>query len=339
MLKGAVLGLGNIALGGHLPVYARDPYLREQVTIVAGADLCEANRAQAKARWPHLRLYESAASLMATEQLDFIDICTPPATHRGIIETAVARGWHVLCEKPLATNLADLAAIAAILENPQVVFKPVHQYLYSPHWQAVEQYCRQEQLRPYYFQARVLRTSANQGNQEWAPAWRTNPLESGGGIVVDHGVHLFYLAASLMGEPKKVTALTRSFKHSYQVEDTALIILEFEHGITEISLSWAAQRRQIELLLLDKTVEILVEENQVSFYQPENEQILAVSTGLSSNSTHENWYPPLLINFVNKIIAQDYGSEKLHEALTAARCALAVYLSNELGRGVSMEEL
>ena len=110
-LRGAMLGAGNIALRGHAPQWAHDPRLREEVEIVAVADLSRSNLEAARAWFPQARLYERAEELLDAETLDFCDICTPPSTHRPLVEKAAARGLHVLCEKPLAPTLADAERI------------------------------------------------------------------------------------------------------------------------------------------------------------------------------------------------------------------------------------
>ncbi|MFI5184348.1 MAG: Gfo/Idh/MocA family protein, partial [Vicinamibacteria bacterium] len=111
-LRGALLGAGNIALDGHGPQWARDEALQRDVEIVAVADLSPSNLQAALNLFPNATPYARAQDLLDREDLDFGDICTPPFTHRALIEQAAERGLHVLCEKPLAPSLADAQGIS-----------------------------------------------------------------------------------------------------------------------------------------------------------------------------------------------------------------------------------
>jgi hypothetical protein len=156
-LRGALLGAGNIALRGHAPQWSGDPFLSREVEIVAVADLSAAEV------FPQARPYAHADELLANETLDFCDVCAPPFTHRPLVEGAVARGVHVLCEKPIAPTLADAEAIAQAVRTAGVVFVPCHQYHHSPQWQAVARLLPRIG-RIHLVEYEVHRTAANPGN-------------------------------------------------------------------------------------------------------------------------------------------------------------------------------
>ena len=63
--------------------------------------------------------------------LDVIDLCTPPNTHRGLIEQALAAGLHVVCEKPLIGSLADVDAVASGAARRQGPLFPIFQYRFG----------------------------------------------------------------------------------------------------------------------------------------------------------------------------------------------------------------
>ncbi len=100
MLRGAIIGLGNVALDGHLPGWSA----RDGVEIVAVTDVQRERQADALARMPGARWFDSAEALLEHPGLDFVDICTPPSSHAPLIERALTRGLHVLCEKPLVRS-------------------------------------------------------------------------------------------------------------------------------------------------------------------------------------------------------------------------------------------
>ena len=107
MLRGAIIGLGNVALDGHLPGWSaarrrRDRRRHRRAAPTGGPRRRRACRGRAGSTRPR-RCWSIAG-------LDFVDICTPPSSHAPLIERALTRGLHVLCEKPLVRSPAELDA-------------------------------------------------------------------------------------------------------------------------------------------------------------------------------------------------------------------------------------
>src|SRR5439155_461479 len=179
--------------------------LLSEVELVAVADLSPANREAARALFPAARICARAEDILESQALDFCDICTPPFTHRALVEQAASRGVHVLCEKPLAPTVEDTEQIARAVRAGRVVFQPCHQYRHSPQWEAVSRLLPRIG-RVYFVEYEVQRTQAGEGNPNWSPAWRTDRDFAGGGILVDHGAHIFYQLRAILGEPETVQA-------------------------------------------------------------------------------------------------------------------------------------
>src|SRR5437016_538549 len=95
-MRGAIVGFGEVARHGHWPAYADS----RQLSIVAVVERSAERRAMAEGLTPALRAYDTIDALAAAETIDFIDICTPPALHGEPVLAGLARGWHVVCEKP-----------------------------------------------------------------------------------------------------------------------------------------------------------------------------------------------------------------------------------------------
>src|SRR4051812_672181 len=108
-LRGAIIGYGFISGKGHAPAYLQ----REDVEIVAVADIAEGRRQYVSETLPRARIYSDYRALLDAEagKLDFVDVSTPPCDHAAIAHAALDRGLHVLCEKPLTTTLADARSL------------------------------------------------------------------------------------------------------------------------------------------------------------------------------------------------------------------------------------
>ncbi len=333
-LRGALLGAGNIALRGHAPQLAEA--LRGEIEIVALADLSASNLEQARALFPAATAYLRTDDLLNAETLDFCDICTPPFTHRALIEDAAERGLHVLCEKPLASNLADADPIARAVRAAGIVFQPCHQYHYSPDWQVVRDLIPRLG-RIHFAEYEVHRTAANEGNAHWSPGWRTDRDFAGGGILVDHGAHIFYQLRAILGAPRTVQATVRTLQHtSYQVEDTALVVLDFDDCLAQISLTWAARRREIQFRFVGERGEIVGDDEGVRIKADTCERI-AFGGGMSKGSSHSDWYAPLFSAFAERIRSGDRSDEALEEALYVTRLIARAYESSREGRTLPFE--
>src|SRR5205807_9987860 len=78
------------------------------------------------------------AALRDLAPLDFIDICTPTASHLELIMWGLEQGYHVVCEKPVALTRAEAARIAAAARASARIVMPCHQYRYNPAWPRVQ---------------------------------------------------------------------------------------------------------------------------------------------------------------------------------------------------------
>jgi predicted dehydrogenase len=326
-LRGLLLGAGNIALRGHAPQWTGA--LSKDVEIVGIADLSAENREAARAIFPDAHIYDSAEAALAVEAPDFVDICTPPFTHLELIEQAAARGIHVLCEKPLAPTLDDALHIARLMRKAEVVFQPCHQYNYSPPWRVVRDLAPRLG-RIHFAEYTVRRTAANEGNAHWAPEWRTKRDLAGGGILVDHGAHILYQLRSVMGEPQRISATVRTLlHHTYGVEDTALLTLDHGNALAEISLSWAAKRREIAFRFVGEHGELVGDEEKLQLFADTTEVIPL--GGMSRNSSHSEWFGPLFAEFVDRIRRDDLSTDAMDEAIYVARVTERAYASSRSG--------
>jgi predicted dehydrogenase/uncharacterized membrane protein YbhN (UPF0104 family) len=334
-LRGALLGAGNIALKSHAPQWSQNPDLARDVEIVAVADLSKENLERAKALLPGAKLYQSADELLLGETIDFVDICTPPFTHSDLVAKAAARGVHVVCEKPLSSTLDQAQEIVTAVTQSGIVFQPCHQYHYSPQWLALQSFFSRLG-HVYIAEYEVHRTEANPGNQNWSPSWRTNPLLAGGGILADHGAHIFYQLRAVLGEPKTVQATVRTLRHQdYQVEDTALVTLDYVDCLAHVRLSWAARSRKIHFRFVGEAGEIVGNDEKLLLHAETTEEI-AFNSGMSQNSSHAEWYAPLLLGFVEKVRKGETDTSALDEAVYVTRLISLAYQSSDEERALPL---
>ena len=339
MIHGAIIGIGKIAQTGHLPAYA-DPRIRDQAVIVAAADPSPASRALAAQTAPGLRLYEDLQTLLAKEQVDFLDICTTPQTHRAIIEQGVSRKLHIVCEKPLASTLEDAAYISTLLRaEARLAFVPCHQYRYSPLWVQFKRFLDGQTLKDgFLLEFSVYRTEADPGLHRGGPVWRMEKKTSGGGILADTGVHYLYLCLWMLGLPASVSArVSRLAHHGTEVEDTALVTLEYNHGMVQIILTWAADRRanSARCVTLHGS---LVYDGQ-SLVRRIGDQSTRIPVADASDKTHYvTMYADLFDEFVGYVHSGTPCTPWIDEAYHAVQLLHACYRSAQEERTVHLDE-
>jgi len=132
-LRTAVVGGGLIAQAIHLPNLAR---LADQFGLVAIADVSRTVAGGLAARYAPARAYTDWRTMLDTERLDAVVICSPHATHAEVALAALDRGVHVLVEKPLCIAPDDAAAICRRRNETGVVVQVGYMKRYDPAYEA-----------------------------------------------------------------------------------------------------------------------------------------------------------------------------------------------------------
>jgi len=298
MLRGAIIGLGNVAVHGHLPTWLNHP----KAGIVAAADSVAARRTEFERLVPGGRWYESADELLTGEKLDFVDICTPPATHALLIRAALQRGLHVLCEKPLVCRALELAELVELVDKTGLVLYSVHNWPHAPILRQVEDLLRQHEIgevRRCRWQ--TLRTQPAITGDGQGDNWRTNPVMAGGGILFDHGWHVFSILPRWFGaSPLRISAQLETRQHTqYRLEDTATVRLQYPRATAEIFLTWAADKRLTWAELEGTKGTIRVEDGEVVLSSPAaGSERRWTFPALSAGSHHPEWFGGVVTEFL-----------------------------------------
>jgi predicted dehydrogenase len=252
-----LIGCGGIARDQHLPGWARVPF----VEVAALADISGEALAQATALAPGAQPFSDWQQLLALDHLDIIDVCTPNRTHTAIVLAALARGCHVLCEKPLATTSREAQAMAdAALASRRVLMAAQH-LRFDPVAVQLHSLVAGGRLgEVYYTRAQWLR-------RRLLPARLTfiSRALSGGGPAVDIGVHVLDLAYWLLGAPEPVSVsafqsdrLARRpdlggawgdwDRACFDVEDFAAGLVRFANGsVLVLEASWLGFQPEREI--------------------------------------------------------------------------------------------
>ncbi len=339
MLKGAIIGFGKIAQNSHLKAYQNDE-LKNDVVITSVVEPLEENKEAGKKNNPQLNFYSSMDELFANEKIDFIDITAPPKFHSQLIQEGIKQNVNILCEKPFTLNLEEAETTYSLLINYEKVFMPCHQYRYSPIWQNFKNFLiNNNSDAKSLLQFNIFRLQADPGGTNFNPAWRTDKNVSGGGILADSGIHYLYISQWLLGNPKSVTAKIYNLNHSeYPVEDTAIIILEFEKAISEITLTWGADKRVNNARLVSSRGSLNYE-GKTYLLKNINGKEKTISVPDASDKAHYfSLYISLIKEFISKVNNNQRMGDFIKEAFDSINLLNKCYLSAETGKTILIND-
>lgn len=330
MLRGAVIGLGNVATGAHLPGWVG----REDVALVAVTDERPERRAVAEAAVPGARWYDGAEALFAEAALDFVDICTPPSSHGSLVRSALERGLHVLCEKPLVGSVAELTALADLAVASRRVLYTVHNWHHAPIVRRTAELVHQGAIgRVSGVTWRTLRTRPATTEDRRNGNWRLDPAVGGGGVLTDHGWHVSYILQSWIGElPTSVSARLQTRRHTgFAVEDTAEVRVTFPRATADVLLTWAAHTRGNCAELTGAEGSLCLEDEVLILRRGRDEQRWTIPPALSDGSVHPDWFDPVASRFLSAVRGGGPDPANLIEAGVCAALETSARESNLRG--------
>ena len=291
MFKGAIIGFGQAAQHGHWPAYATSG----ELSIVAVVDRTPERRAVAESLRPSLRTYESLEALASEEAIDFLDICTPPAVHAAPLLTALAQGWHVVCEKPVLLDAAVVDRFRGSAAERRLSVVPVHNWKHAPIVREASARLRTGAIGALErVDIEVERLRDFTGADPSRPNWRRDPAIAGGGILMDHGWHAVYLTLHWFGD--RPQAIEASFHRpaADAVEDDADVRLVFGRGEASIRLTWNGTERRNTMRLVGSAGTIALADDRLIQRSAAGAEDVRYPEALSAGSHHADWFASLI---------------------------------------------
>lgn len=337
--RGAMIGFGMVAAKGHWPAYQES----NDFEIVAVVDPSAERLKAALALKPDLRTYSFVEDLLKNEKLDFIDICTPPSSHVKLAQTFIQHGLHVLCEKPLALHAGDYHLLAKNVQKYDRVVFTVHNWKYAPIYQKALEMIQQGCIGPvWHVELFTLRDTFCKGSAQGAAAgtsqpaedWRQNRDVAGGGILVDHGWHAFYLLLNLVNAtPERAMAKMHAQREDpNSLEDAVQTIVQFPEADGYIHLTWKAKMRRNSAIVHGQNGTLLLDDDRLlmTTHDGQREEI-TFESALSAGSHHEDWFRKLLPDFLEEIQNPAERGKNFREAGWCVALMCAAYESNLRG--------
>ncbi|WP_276358313.1 Gfo/Idh/MocA family protein [Cohnella caldifontis] len=196
-LKVGVIGTGSIS-EMHLNAYRNHP----DVELRAVCDWNAERAGKAAARYGAAKSFGDAREMLADPELTAVSICTWNSAHAELSIAALNAGKHVLVEKPLCMTVGEALDIQRAVRASGRLLMVGFVRRYDPGAKLLRRFADQGEFGEiYYAKASILRRLGNPGG------WFADAGRSGGGPLIDIGVHAIDLCWYLMGKPK-VAAVT-----------------------------------------------------------------------------------------------------------------------------------
>jgi predicted dehydrogenase len=187
----------------------------------------DAERGAASAEKYGVRFWPDLGELL--EGCNAVAVTSETVHHAALIEQAAARGRHVLCEKPLAATLEECDRIARAVAQSGITFMQSFPKRFDPVNHELRRMIREGELGRVWL-VRVRHGHFHGLEPEFIRQWYMDPALSGGGALLDEGVHAADLLRWLLGEPESVTATISNAALGLAVEDVAVAVFRFPDG-------------------------------------------------------------------------------------------------------------
>jgi predicted dehydrogenase len=173
------------------------------------------------------RQYETVEELLKDSKVDALIVSTPNYLHQSQTIAALRAGVHVMVEKPMAMNALEAEEMCEVAEKSGALLMVAHCWRFDP-----EVLWLKEQSTKL---GKIIRTKGIGVHTHWGPSgWFTQEAFAGGGALADMGIHALDTARFLLGDPKPVAVYAKigTYYKDFDVDDTGVIIMEWDNGAT-----------------------------------------------------------------------------------------------------------
>ena len=358
MNKVCIIGCGMIAQNAHIPAYK---YWSNDFEIVAVCDAFEASANKVAEEHGISNYYSDAETMLKEMQPDVVSICTPNMSHKEFAMLALSYGANVLCEKPLAFSYADACEMFDYAEKQGKLLMACQSIRFLPERLAAKELVNAGKVGDVYY-AELSRV-----RRRGIPTWGKFHLKeySGGGALVDIGVHGFDSVLWLMGNPKPRSVIaTMSKVHADEigsakssgalkggvdtskfnpdemnVESFAGGQVTFENGATlSFKISWAANlREENNIILAGKECGVDIEQRKIYTGEDGVSELEVGPSGFADEPFYGHFC--LIRNVAEVLKGKEEPYVKPQETIHTTAILEAAYLSASENREVMIEEL
>jgi predicted dehydrogenase len=180
------------------------------------------------------RQYDTVEASLKDGNVEALVVSTPNYLHAPQTIAALKAGVHVMVEKPMSMNAQEAEQMCEAAEKSGALLMVAHCWRFHPE----VQWLKEQSVKL----GKIVRTKAYAVHVHWGPGgWFAQKQFAGGGAMADMGVHALDTTRYLLGDPQPVSVYARIGTHygNYDVDDTGVIIIEWDNGTTSyVETGW-----------------------------------------------------------------------------------------------------
>jgi len=236
MIKVGLVGLGHMGL-----LHLRNTRFIEDIQLVAAADRSKRSLKEAES-YGVKNLFEDYHDMLKLNGLDAVIIALPNFMHEECVTLFAEKGVHIFVEKPLARNVSECKKIEQLVKKKGLILTVGHNYRFFDHVRKLKEACSKGILgdielanMEHFVNGPFAHPLEPKPVHEW---WLNREL-SGGGVLLDQGVHMIDLFRWFFPNPK-LMFVNLGYRYGLEIEDSAIIVLESQTSGTRgiISIGW-----------------------------------------------------------------------------------------------------
>lgn len=350
-LRVAIIGNGNISQA-HMRGYKA---LRDKVEIVACCDIDFEKAKRYAAQHGIPAVYADYNEMLAKEKPDAVSVCTWNAAHKDATIAALNAGAHVICEKPMAMNAEEAQAMVDAAKKNNKIVMTAFVRRFGNDADFLTDFIKGGTFGDiYYTKATYLRRNGCPGG------WFGDKEYSGGGPLIDLGVHVMDLVRYLCGSPKPVSAYgvtynnlgmnrvkngekawtnnsTGNFK--YTVEDFASALIRFDNGMTmQLETSFNLNlKNDCGVISLFGTKAGATADPQLEIYSDMNGHMINIGMTESTALAFDGLFEREIAHFVDCVMNGTECRVKPEDGVILMKMIDAIYESAATGKEVKIE--
>jgi len=345
LVKKSICHVGLIGCGGigrvHLSAYEKI----SNAKVVAVVDIDKQRAIEAARQINAETWYEDYSEMLKRADIDMVDVCLPVYLHPKAVIDAAEAGVHVLCEKPICTNLKDADEMINATRRANVKFMIAFMYRFEPLFIKIKRYIDDGTIG-----TPILMWLTNVWKPDFmepgsSQIWFADKTKSGG-MLVEHVCHWIDLFRWWSGEAESVFAYTKTVERRVTIEDNASVVIKFKNqAFATITQSWYSYLPWNDVGVVGKngSAEMLgskaggtYEMLRVRTRDQPMEEIKLIPSRFPAESIGRLRYRREIEHFVKCVLEDQTPAVSGVDGKAALEIALAAYRSSQEGRPVSL---
>lgn len=324
----AIVGSGAIAQRLHIPTYQE----HERAKVVAVCDIEEKKASAVADEFDIPQYYTDHEELLEDDAADAISVCLPNHLHRDVVVDALEHNVHVLCEKPISTSLTEADEMVEAADRSEAIFMVDQTERFNPVYEKTKELLEKDIIGEVH---NIRSRFSHPGPEGWSPrsTWFTDAEASGGGAMIDVGIHNADLINYLFGDVVELMGYSDTLSMDTEVEDTAVAVLRFDDGsLGTFETAWRTDPESIEMQIVGEGGVIYVDK-----IEPSVRVEFADETGtLDVPVPKESKYGGPINHFVESALEGTDATVTGRDGRRALEIVMGVYRSSETKAAVEL---